>query len=161
MIFAVPGHIEKILMCEKTETCRASNVARYTIGQLCAVQPGRGKFGVYLHNGVIQYPQTRQSVESAKAAGFKFLFVRIMDVSRISIYSDMDDHHAMAEGGYTRLEYLKLWAKLGDKGMSRDIRQLVKKRPDLSEDECFLLALKHRPAFYWFAWRYTFKVELQ
>jgi len=44
MIFAIEGHIQKIIEGKKTQTRRPSD--KYKIGKFYAIQPGRGKLGI-------------------------------------------------------------------------------------------------------------------
>lgn len=113
IIFAVPGHIEKIKAGEKTQTRRAWNVTmdmhtdpatgqrrvtvngrlKYRVGGWYAVQPGRGKKGVGWI--AIEHMRVERIITIQEDGTFKREFITISD--------------AQAEGGYGPSEYEVLW----------------------------------------------------
>lgn len=137
IIFAVPGHIEKIKAGEKTQTRRAWNVTmdmhtdpatgqrrvtvngrlKYRVGGWYAVQPGRGKKGVgwiVIKNMWVEKVRdyTFRKEPRIEIPGVAWGFAERFPIS----ISD-----AQAEGGYGPSEYEVLWDS-----MHRDLdRRLV------------------------------------
>jgi len=91
MIFAIEGHIQKIIEGKKTQTRRPSD--KYKIGKFYAIQPGRGKLGI--PDGKILIVAKRWEMKTTNP---KWYFIL--------------SHEAIAEGGYTRNEYEELYEKM-------------------------------------------------
>lgn len=113
LIFAVPGHIEKIKSGEKTQTRRLWDVRmdmrhddmmrrrvtvngrlKWRVGKRYAVLPGRGKKGV----GWIVITSMWLETMYRHEKNFDRKFISVSD--------------ALAEGGYTPEEYEALWDKM-------------------------------------------------
>lgn len=87
MIFSIGDHIEQIKAGTKTQTRRPTD--RYKVGGLYAVQPGRGKKGT--PDGKIR------------------IFRKWREIAALDIISWVD---AEREGGYTIMEYEKVYSKM-------------------------------------------------
>jgi len=93
MIFNVEGHIEKIIMGEKTQTRRTSS--KYEVGKFYSIQPGRTKPADKRGKILI----THKWVETKP-------YIHPID--------------AAAEGGYTLEEYEELYSKLNSNWVTRN-----------------------------------------
>ena len=87
MIFSIGDHIKQIIDGTKIQTRRQSD--RYQVGQLLAIQPGRGKKGISV--GKIKI--TRKWMEDMH-------------------YDYISNTDALAEGGYDAVEYEELYRKM-------------------------------------------------
>lgn len=100
MIFNVRGHIEQILMGEKTQTrrrCEYHSPPRYDIGKTYAIQPRRGK----------------------KAIPFGRILITESTLETENIRVTISKEDAKAEGGYTPDEYEVLFKKINPKWKAR------------------------------------------
>jgi len=107
MIFAVKDHIQQIIDGTKTMTRRSSD--RYKVGQLYAIQPGRGKPGIPDGKIYIGWkkkewkPDLSDLPEDARfARGW-----RSMEAGY-----PITEWEAKAEGGYTSEEFEELYEKM-------------------------------------------------
>lgn len=122
IIFAVPGHIEKIKSGEKTQTRRAwregmkvdpyaqevrvNGRLRYAVGKMYAVIPKRGQKGVgwvKIKRVWCEYHRRAERIECADEN------IHLPPIFR---RNPIIKEYALAEGEYTPEEYEALWDKL-------------------------------------------------
>ena len=95
MIFAVKGHVEKVVNDEKTQTRRNSD--RYEVGRTYAIQRGRGKSGDSRGRILITH-KWREEAYTPEAEG--------------SVENVISVEDAIAEGGYTPDHYEMLYESM-------------------------------------------------
>ncbi len=107
MIFSIEDHIKQIIEGTKTETRRPTD--RYKVGNLYAIQPGRGLSGI---------PQGKIYI----AQKFKEWKPDLSDLPSKAVFAKrwresdagcpIRDYSAKAEGGYSPLEYEELYEEM-------------------------------------------------
>lgn len=107
MIFSIDGHIQQIIAGTKTETRRPTD--RYKVGNLYAVQPGRGEPGIpegkiYIGQKLMEWkPDLSDLSEDA-------IFARRWRESEACY--PIRGWDAKAEGGYEPDEYEQLYEEM-------------------------------------------------
>ena len=107
----------------------ANGRIKYQIGRDAAVQPGRTQHGVWYNPKTsaieqpiksiwdIEYEMMRRDCRVGLTQnGFVPLRIRITSICREDV-RNISEQDAIAEGGYTTIEYLQLWASMYDKPM--------------------------------------------
>jgi len=107
MIFSIDDHIEQIINETKTETRRPTD--RYKVGNLYAIQPGRGKPGI--SEGKIYIAQKfKEWKPDLSDLPPEAIFAKRWRESEASF--PIRDYSAKAEGGYTPEEYEELYENM-------------------------------------------------
>jgi hypothetical protein len=149
VIYAIPGHIPKIIQLLKDQTRRQAHTGdylsadgltvynakghiRFQVGQVKCVQPGRGKAGVWVDKARIgtNLPATfddyivdcrEQGIDVLQRPDFFIpLRIRITAIAREDV-RQISAADALSEGGYTTRKYIQLWSSLYDKTLGANV----------------------------------------
>jgi hypothetical protein len=138
----------------------------YVVGKTYAVQPGRGKPGMFVRQAMNGQMEVNPIKPDGEDNGWYPLRIRIKNIRREDVRNISEDD-ALAEGFLSREDFIIAWAGLHDKATDFDVesdssRYIHYYQPKhgwrLLEPEEFWPLLMERPAHRYDAWVLEFEV---